>query len=878
MKKLLYILLLSVSVAVVAQKKVAFVGSGITTEGNVQELLQPLLGPSYEVQSFGESNTTILQNVKSSYWDTKAYREAKKYKPDIVLIDFGGNDAKASIYSDTEKDETDIYAFIQSFKNENPKARIILILPFATSEENTAQNGDKDMGEEMIPWLQKAAYYKNIETINMYSFFDRRDLIPNEMHPANKVLEYIAKRLLQQITFPAEDSFDLTKLLGKNGIKAENYFGYVCLTFSYNKIPCKILLPHRVAEGRPWIWGVGSSEQPLWNDIALLERGYHVVYTDQAERMGNLMNIQEGNSVYDLLCNNGENKGLGPQAVLIGKGRRGIYTFNWAAANPGKVAAVYVDNPFLNMISAFYDSQGYRKTESELSQIIRESYPYMKNRDFNNFRNLTRKFKESPTDKADNIAGGKYPILILYDKDDEAVDHFQDTIPFVQNVRGKGGNITNMDKESLKNDPDILSASSYLVDFIESAFDRDACMPFKKYNSYDNLVMAGYRGWFSCPGDGSDRGWANYVGRNGLFQPGSCSIDLWPDVEEYDRKYQTNFFIDKNLASVYSAYDASSVGTHFRWMREYGIDGVFIQRSVTDMKDPKSYNQLKKVWNSAIQAANLNNRAISILYDLTGMAPGDEHFVFDDLDSICAQYDIKERKNNTTYLFHGGRPLVAVLVPRIKDIQNGLNEVKTVRDGFKERGFSILIGIPPQWLQEVQPPKRIWGRRPQQAKALNCELYCLIKGCNIVMPWTIRSYDENTFSNYEESVRQGMNWCRAEGVDYAPMAFPGFSKVNMNNDSQQIPRNGGSFFWSQLSGYIDKGAKRLYIATFDDMNDGTAIFKCATKAPEGVSYIESDEGLQNDFYLHWTGQAAKALRGKIQLTQMQPEKNAEQKQ
>ena len=60
----------------------------------------------------------------------------------------------------------------------------------------------------------------------------------------------------------------------------------------------------------------------------------------------------------------------------------------------------------------------------------------------------------------------------------------------------------------------------------------------KQYNSYKGLVMAGYQGWFNTPGDGSGRGWHHYNGRNG-FRPGSCSVDLWPEVSEYKKLYKS---------------------------------------------------------------------------------------------------------------------------------------------------------------------------------------------------------------------------------------------------------------------------------------------------------------------------------------------------
>ena len=103
----------------------------------------------------------------------------------------------------------------------------------------------------------------------------------------------------------------------------------------------------------------------------------------------------------------------------------------------------------------------------------------------------------------------------------------------------------------------------------------------KQYDSYKGLVMAGYQGWFNTTGDGSGRGWHHYNGREG-FRPGSCSVDFWPEESEYKKLYKTEFtFADGKQASVFSSYDESTVNVHFKWMKEYGLDGVFMQRFIT---------------------------------------------------------------------------------------------------------------------------------------------------------------------------------------------------------------------------------------------------------------------------------------------------------
>src|SRR5258708_15732116 len=75
------------------------------------------------------------------------------------------------------------------------------------------------------------------------------------------------------------------------------------------------------------------------------------------------------------------------------------------------------------------------------------------------------------------------------------------------------------------------------------------------YPSYNGLVMAGYQGWFNTPGDSAGRHWHHYELR-GVFAPGSCEIDFWPDVREYPKVYKTSFqYTDGQPASVFSPSD-----------------------------------------------------------------------------------------------------------------------------------------------------------------------------------------------------------------------------------------------------------------------------------------------------------------------------------
>jgi hypothetical protein len=56
---------------------------------------------------------------------------------------------------------------------------------------------------------------------------------------------------------------------------------------------------------------------------------------------------------------------------------------------------------------------------------------------------------------------------------------------------------------------------------------------------------------------------------------------------------------------------------------------------------------------------------------------------------------------------------------------------------------------------------------------------------------------------------------------------------------------------------------------FDEMDEGTAIFKCANDLPAGVQLCDC-EGLPTDYYLWLTGQTGRLLRGEIPFSRQQP--------
>ena len=75
-------------------------------------------------------------------------------------------------------------------------------------------------------------------------------------------------------------------------------------------------------------------------------------------------------------------------------------------------------------------------------------------------------------------------------------------------------------------------------------------------------------------------------------------------------------------------------------MKEYGLDGVFMQRFVGEIRGESGLKHFNTVLNSAMKAANKYERAICVMYDLSGMRPGDEDVLLKDIADVAKRHSL----------------------------------------------------------------------------------------------------------------------------------------------------------------------------------------------------------------------------------------------
>ncbi len=377
-------------------------------------------------------------------------------------------------------------------------------------------------------------------------------------------------------------------------------------------------------------------------------------------------------------------------------------------------------------------------------------------------------------------------------------------------------------------------------------------------------LMCGYQGWFNAEGDGADLGWVHWTkAPRKPFIPGNAKIDFWPDVSELgaDERFATQLrHSDGRVAEVFSSFKEATVVRHFRWMQEYGIDGVFVQRFINAIQEPRKLNHNNTVLAHCRKGANQYGRVFAVMYDLSGLGANRIGKVKEDWLALREQMNIT---TNPSYLHHRGKPLVAVWGVGFNDArQYTLAECRELIQFLKQDGCAVMLGVPTYW------------RELKRDALPDPALHELMKLADVISPWTPSRYrnPEQAKAHAEKVVTTDIAWCRKANLDYLPVIFPGFSWHNMKGDPlDAIPRLKGEFFWSQFVHARRAGAQMIYVAMFDEVDEGTAIFKCTNDVPNmGDTKFVTYEGLPSDYYLRLAGAAASVLRGESPLRDQLP--------
>ena len=147
--------------------------------------------------------------------------------------------------------------------------------------------------------------------------------------------------------------------------------------------------------------------------------------------------------------------------------------------------------------------------------------------------------------------------------------------------------------------------------------------------------------------------------------------------------------------------------------------------------------------------------------------------------------------NSPRYLCHRGKPVVAIWGFGFNDGNHlaSPQQAQTVINWFKSQGVTVMGGVPTYW------------RTLTNDSYTNAAWTPVYLSFDVISPWAVGRYGNNAGADsYTASITvPDLAECKSNGIDYMPVVFPGFSWYNENGGPlNQIPRNGGSFYWGQV--------------------------------------------------------------------------------
>ena len=452
--------------------KVACVGDSITYGARIEQRewlsypaqLQRMLGADYEIRNFGVSGATLLKKGNAPYWKKSAYKDALRWRPDVVVIKLGTNDTKANNWKHKADFEADLSELVQSFQNLSSEPMVVLSLPVPAFCSGGAIDGGR-VRDGVIPAVRAVAKELNLPLIDFYTrLLNRKELFPDRIHPNAAGAFELAAEVYETITgAPFIGEFSALKTEWTQGLPPEysDWKGFRRSDFKLGQTSCVVVSPKKAAPGNPWIWRARFFGHEPQTDIALLERGFHVAYCDVSGLFGSPQAVKRWDAFYECAT---VKLGLSEKVALEGMSRGGLIIFNWARANPEKVACIYADAPVCD-ITSWPAGAGRGKEQAASWEKCIKAYGFKD-------ESAALAYEQNPVDSATELARAGFPILFVYGQADVVVPPDENCTMFAEAFSAAGGVVEMIAKEGVGHHPHSLKDPSAIVDFILAAYPK----------------------------------------------------------------------------------------------------------------------------------------------------------------------------------------------------------------------------------------------------------------------------------------------------------------------------------------------------------------------------------------------------------------------
>lgn len=387
--------------------------------------------------------------------------------------------------------------------------------------------------------------------------------------------------------------------LGAICAQKQTWHGGTRHDFKFKDRDAIVVEPAEVAEGNPWIWRPAFFDAFPSVDVALLAKGFHIVYLDLTHEYGNPKSVALGTDFYQWIC---ENYALSEQVTLEGFSRGGLYALNWAIANPEKVACLYLDAPVCDVFS------WPGREQPELWQDLLQKWDTTDKE--------MASFAGNPIDHLQPLAAAGVPILAVCGDSDRVVPYSENMEVLRNRYVALGGPVEVILKPGCDHHPHSLENPEPVVDFI-----------LRHQPTYQKYIHSFARGRLQNSFLKFERERSERV----AFLGGSITeMKGWKDEIENDLKqrfpYTAFDFVEAGIGSTGTTPGAFRLPHDV--LSQGKIDLLFVEAAVND--DTNHFSPLEQVrgMEGEVRQALLNNPEMDIVM---------LHFIYDPFIPLLAK-------------------------------------------------------------------------------------------------------------------------------------------------------------------------------------------------------------------------------------------------
>jgi hypothetical protein len=241
-------------------------------------------------------------------------------------------------------------------------------------------------------------------------------------------------------------------------------------------------------------------------------------------------------------------------------------------------------------------------------------------------------------------------------------------------------------------------------------------------------------------------------------------------------------------------------------------------------------------------------RTFALMYDLSGQST---NTLFTRLtNDWCWLVDNLHLTDDPRYLHHNGKPVL--MIWGFFTDRFSTNLAHQIIDFFKTNatyGVTLVGGGEWWWRTETTPG---WSN--------------VFRRFDVYSPWNVGNVSIDGTNKWASTAYWSQDKAAATsaGMLYLPVIYPGFSWDNLMQlrpGTSKISRFGGEFLWKQFYDAGKLGLDMAFVAMFDEVDEGTAIFK-VSNTPPTQAYCVTYEGKPADWYLRLAAEGTKVLTGK----------------